>query len=153
MRLYSIYSRRRDELSLQMTPMIDVVFQLLVFFVWTCSFQIVENTLPSQLAAVPGSAPRPTDLPPPPERDFDDVVVRILWHDGRPAWRVNGAPVASLPAVRGTLAGIAQIKPDAPIVLHPDQEVPLGGVIDVYDLCRLQGFRKIQFVAALPDGD
>jgi biopolymer transport protein ExbD len=150
MRLYSIYSRRRDELSLQMTPMIDVVFQLLVFFVWTCSFQIVENTLPSQLAAVPGHASPAADLPP--ERDFDDVVVRILWRAGRPAWRVNGAPAASLPAVRRTLAGIARIKPDAPIVLHPDQEVPLGGVIDVYDLCRLQGFQKIQFVASLPDG-
>ena len=33
-----------------MTPMIDVVFLLLIFFVWTASFQIVEQILPSEIS-------------------------------------------------------------------------------------------------------
>ena len=31
-----------DSLELKMTPMIDVVFLLLVFFVWTSSFELPE---------------------------------------------------------------------------------------------------------------
>ena len=38
-----------------MTPMIDVVFLLLVFFVWTASFQIVEHVMPSELSEQIGS--------------------------------------------------------------------------------------------------
>ena len=37
---------------------------------------------------------------------------------------------------------------DAPVILHPDPEVPLGHVIDLYDLARLIGFAKIQFAAS-----
>ena len=37
---------RRDSLEIKMTPMIDVVFLLLIFFVWTASFQVVEYLLP-----------------------------------------------------------------------------------------------------------
>ena len=40
-----------------MTPMIDVVFLLLVFFVWTASFQIIEQVMPSQLSQAAGSDP------------------------------------------------------------------------------------------------
>ena len=36
--------------DIPMTPMIDVVFLLLVFFVWTASFQLVENRLPGAIA-------------------------------------------------------------------------------------------------------
>ena len=38
----SIFNGSRRELEIKMTPMIDVVFLLLVFFVWTASFHAVE---------------------------------------------------------------------------------------------------------------
>ena len=46
--------KRRD---VTMTPMIDVVFLLLIFFICTASFQIVEQNLPSriQLELPPGT--------------------------------------------------------------------------------------------------
>ena len=149
MRRTSIYSRgRRGDLKIEMTTMIDVVFLLLVFFVWTASFQIVEHTLPSNLSAIQGTQPTETNDPPPPEEDFDDVIIRILWNGNGPTWRVNDSPAASLDDVRGTLSVISGIKPDAPVILHPDPQVPLGHVIDVYDLSRLEGFQKVQFAAS-----
>lgn len=148
MRRHSVYTERRSDLDVKMTPMIDVVFLLLVFFVWTASFHIVEHILPSSVSALRGSEPSDTTVPPPPEEDFDDVVIRILWSDTQPAWRVNDEPMNTLAGVRTSLGVIAQVKPDAPVILHPDQEVPLGHVIDLYDITRLEGFEKVQFAAS-----
>jgi len=142
----SIYVDRGGYLDVKMTPMIDVVFLLLIFFVWTASFQIVEHLLPSRLIAVGGEGP-PTDLKPDME-DFDQVVVRLLWDRGEPIWLVNDTPRASLQEVGKTLETLAEIKTDIPVILDPAAEVPLGHVIDVYDLSRQVGFRKIQFAAS-----
>ena len=131
-----------------MTPMIDVVFLLLVFFVWTASFQIVEQVLPSQVSEPARGAETSTSEPPPPEADFQDVVIRILWQNGQPTWRVNEEELTSLPAVRGKLESIFAVLQDAPLIIHPDDETPLGHVIDVYDVTRLVGFQEVQFAVS-----
>ena len=148
MRRPSPYVDRRGELEIKMTPMIDVVFLLLVFFVWTASFQIVEQVLPSNLSEMTGSLPVNPDEPPPVEDDFDKVVLRVRWVSGQPAWRINQIDVSNLQQVRTRLETIAAIKRDVPVILHPDKEVPLGHVIDLYDLARLVDFEKIQFAAS-----
>ncbi|MBM4089217.1 MAG: hypothetical protein FJ276_07280 [Planctomycetes bacterium] len=148
MRRPSPYIDRRGDLDIMMTPMIDVVFLLLVFFVWTTSFQIVERVLPSKLTAVSGTSPADPNEAPPPEEDFDRVVVRLLWQDGQPAWQVNDAFVPDLRRTRKRLEDIARITRNAPVILHPDPNVPLGHVIDLYDITRLVGFTKIQFAAS-----
>lgn len=145
----SSYRRQRRDLDVTMTPMIDVVFLLLVFFLWTASFRISEQVLPSNISAVKADQPGTSDIPPP-EEDFDDVVIRVLWTDGRPQWEVNGASVATMEQVRRTLAALVAIKADAPVIVHPDPEVPLGHVIDLYDITRLEGFQKVQFTASEP---
>jgi len=148
MRRPSIYTERRGGMEIKMTPMIDVVFLLLVFFVWTASFQVVEQILPSNLSAVTGTEPSETNDPPPPEQDFPDVVVRISWNGTQPVWQVNATPVESLIQVKEQLVQIAAIKTDAPVILHPDTNVPLGDVIDAYDVARLAGFQKVQFATS-----
>jgi biopolymer transport protein ExbD len=149
MRRTSMYSQQRRDLDVKMTPMIDVVFLLLVFFIWTASFQIAEQILPSSVSASTGTQAAASDVPLP-EEDFDEVVIRVLWDGRQPQWQVNSAPVATLEQVRRTLAALAAIKADAPVIVHPDPEVPLGHVIDLYDLTRLEGFQKVQFTASEP---
>jgi biopolymer transport protein ExbD len=128
-----------------MTPMIDVVFLLLVFFVWTASFQVVEYLLPSELSSLSGNLAAVED--PPPEADFENVVVRIHWIGDQPGWTINDQQADSLDQLQQRLQAIARVKQDAPVILHPDEDVPLGDVIDVFDISRLVGFEKIQFVA------
>lgn len=130
-----------------LTPMIDVVFLLLIFFLWTASFQLQEHVLPSRVSACKAAAESPAPIPPP-DADFDQVVIRILWRENRPEWQINTVPVGSLVEVRQTLAGIAAVKTDAPVIVHPDPPVTLGHVIDVYDLTRQEGFESVQFTAA-----
>ena len=83
MRRPSIFTDRREPLDVKMTPMIDVVFLLLIFFVWTASFHIVEHILPSSVSEIIGNDSLSPNEPPPPEADFHDVIVRVLWSDGR----------------------------------------------------------------------
>lgn len=144
----SIFNGTRRELEIKMTPMIDVVFLLLVFFVWTASFHAVEYLLPSSLSQKQGTDQTTNQAEPPPEVEFEDIVIRITFVDDRPAWSVNGQPAASLTEVHDRLTLVADIKTDSPVILHPDESVPVGNVIDVYDATRLAGFSQIQFAIA-----
>jgi biopolymer transport protein ExbD len=148
MRCPSVYHHRNAAIDLPMTPMIDVVFQLLIFFVWTAGFQVTEYLLTGSLSSATGTLPGAPRTPPPPERDFDDLVIRLFWKQGQPAWRLNDTPLASLAEVRARLRAVAAINPAAPVILHPDRDVPLGHVIDVYDVARRVGFRKVQFATS-----
>ena len=85
----------RSSMELKMTPMIDVVFLLLVFFLWTSSFDLPEFDLPSSLAEPPAGLSDVDDRQPPPEA-FDELVITV----GRvgPAGQglnltLNGTPV------------------------------------------------------------
>jgi biopolymer transport protein ExbD len=145
MRRVSPLIRRGGETDLDtaMTPMIDVVFLLLVFFVWTASFQVVEQILPSKMSALIGSDP--IDQVEPPPKDFEDIVVRIGWDGQTPLWRLNDQPMASLEAVEQQLKTISAIQVDAPVILHPEPIVPLGHVIAAYDVAKVAGFEQVSF--------
>ena len=127
-----------------MTPMIDVVFQLLIFFVWTSSFQIIEQVLPSNLSSATGKQEAVLDQPPP-EADFDQVVVRIGWDGNAPSFRINDTPVPSLAEVRTSLQRLYEVKQDATVILHPDPNVPLEHVINSYDQAKQVRFEKVSF--------
>ncbi len=134
-------------LEVQMTPMIDVIFLLLIFLVSTASFQLVEEVLPTNLL-LPGTTQ--SDVPIDPlEEDLDEIVVKILWQEGRPRWQVNQRDYDRLELVRAVLAAAAGVKIDLPVILDVDPEVPIENVIDVYDLCRQIGLKRIQFAASV----
>lgn len=138
--------RRGSETDLDsaMTPMIDVVFLLLVFFVWTASFQIVEHILPSEMSELTGSDAA-DDIEPPPPKDFEDIVVQIGWDGQVPTWRINDQDIPTLSAVGEQLNAIANIQVEATVILRPESIVPLGHVIEAYDTAKQSGFEQISF--------
>ena len=134
----------RRQTDIAMTPMIDVVFQLMIFFICTASFQVAEELLPSTLAVTNGSSmPFPIEIDP----ELERIVVRATYADGRTNWVVNERLCQNLPEVRQLLHAVAEIDRTLPVVLDVAGEVQLGEMIDVYDLCRLEEFNKIQFAA------
>jgi biopolymer transport protein ExbD len=127
-----------------MTPMIDVVFQLMIFFICTASFQLAEELLPTSVAVAGGtSTPAPIELEP----DLERIVVSATRADGSTRWVVNERPCDSPDEVRQVLRAAAEIDRALPVILDVAGEVPLGDMIDVYDLCRLEKFERIQFAA------
>jgi biopolymer transport protein ExbD len=125
-----------------MTPLIDVVFLLLIFFVCTASFQIAEQLLPSSILAA-GSTEAP--LEDPLELPLEQVIVRTKLAEGRATWTINEESYTSLAGVEQVLRGVFAAAPEVPVILHNEPDVPLGDVIDVYDLSRVVGFETIQF--------
>lgn len=145
-RISPLVSRGSDiDFDSAMTPMVDVVFLLLVFFVWTASFQIIEQMLPGTMSTQMGSDPIETDIEPPPKSDFTDVVIRIKWDGNSPVWEINGKAVESLAAVQSRLVTVFEIQNEALVILDPDPVVPLGVVIEAYDVSMVAGFDKISF--------
>ena len=129
-----------------MTPMIDVIFLLLIFFVCTASFQVVEEVLPTNLS-LPGSVNAEIEIDPLQE-DLDEITVKILRRGDRTAWQVNRRDYDRLEEVGAVLNAAAEIKIDLPVILDIDGEVPIEDVIDVHDLCRQIGLRRIQFAVS-----
>ncbi|MBL8853161.1 MAG: biopolymer transporter ExbD [Planctomycetaceae bacterium] len=144
-------SYRADALDMNsaMTPMIDVVFLLLIFFVWTISFQAIERLLPSNVSREAGKLESNLeDLDP--EVDFDRIVVRLTGEASNPQYRVNDQVFGSAAEVRAFLQTIVAINPDAPVVIHPDDQIEIGPVVGLLDISRQCGFSKVSFAAKPP---
>jgi biopolymer transport protein ExbD len=132
----------RTETDVAMTPMIDVVFQLLIFFICTASFQATEELLPMGLAESPGAdTASPTETVPHVQR----ILVRATRADGHTQWVVDDRPTQSIRDVQELLSAAAKSDRSVPVTLDVAGAVPLGDMIDVYDLCRLLGLEKIEF--------
>ncbi|NOZ41282.1 MAG: biopolymer transporter ExbD [Planctomycetes bacterium] len=138
-------STMQRDFSVSMTPMIDVVFLLLIFFVCTASFQIPEAILPSPLElSGTTAATMPPELA---EPELERVLIAIAQHGEKILLTVNGQNCPTLTRLSELLEALAGVESTLPILLDIAGETPLGTAIDVYDRCRLAGFAKIQFVA------
>jgi len=133
------------DLNTAMTPMIDVVFLLLVFFVWTASFQTIEYVLDSQVTSAQGTNTTETAQPSPPTDFNEDIVVRIESEGGSLVWSVNRRAAQSLEDVKKRLNGLADVDTSAKVILHPDSAVPLEFVIGAFDAAQLAGFTQVAF--------
>jgi len=128
-----------------MTPMIDVVFLLLIFFVCTASFPIAEETLPVHLLAseraseVRSTAPLPNTNP---------LVIKLRISNQRAEWSIEGRTYGALVEVRRMLTAVAAIDARLTVILDVEADVPMSTAIDLYDACRLAGFTAIQFAVS-----
>jgi len=129
------------------TPMVDVVFQLLVFFVLASGGRIAERTLSTALSA--GTVASTVPLPTPAERPAE--VWLHLQRDAlhqKTTLRVNTGPSGDLALLPQTLRAAKDVDPTSGVVLDVQGKVPWGDVIQVYDACRAATFRAINFAAA-----
>ncbi len=131
-------STLQRDFGVSMTPMIDVVFLLLIFFVCTASFQLPESILPSALSLSDGATS-------PEEIELERIVIAVGQREDANTILVNDQPCASLTRLSELLAALVKIDATLPVVLDIASATPLGTAIDVYDRCRLAGFRRIQF--------
>lgn len=129
-----------------MTPMIDVVFLLLVFFVWTSSFELPEFDLPSAIAEPPsGVASESTSSTP--VEPFDEVVITLSIKEGQTRINFNGQPIADAAAVTEKLSQIVSLGIQPPVIIDPADEVTMNVAVSVYDAARAAGVDRVLFAA------
>src|SRR5688572_11117458 len=102
MKIPSPFRSGRTGLEPQLTPLIDCVFLLLVYFLWMAGFAASELSLPSKIAPqATGAGGQP--VVPSAETDFDSIVVSVRRQGSELAWTVQDASIASLAELRLSL--------------------------------------------------
>lgn len=154
MRVPGHFNRRQPLDSETMTPMIDVVFLLLVFFVCASIGRTPDNLLPAELKA--GATESPVKTEPPPEENWAHQQVRIRVSAGGESVVVgsdagdvrvtlNEQPVSGMAELEQRLRRLAEADPLSAIILDVDDGVLVQQFITVYDLCQLLKFSSISF--------
>lgn len=131
--------------SAAMTPLIDVVFQLLIFFICASTGHLREQLLPADFGA--GAIEQAQQ---PREKPLGEVWIRLTWDGERMVPVVERTPYPDESRFREMLQTLSQAAADIPVILQIDGAVPVGDVIRVYDSCRAAGFQSLSF-AADPD--
>ena len=122
----------QDETELDMTPMLDIVFIMLIFFIVTTSFVkesgVTVNTPQAQTASNQESA---------------NIFIAItgdgeVWIDRR---QVDPR------SVRAIVARLHADNPEGSVIIQSDESASTGTLVEVMDQVRLAGVRGIAIAA------
>jgi len=129
-----------------MTPMVDVVFLLLVFFVWTSSFEIPEFDLPGAIAQPPAGG-NTTATQVQPAEAFDEIVIRLQQNQGVLQIELMGETLLDVAEVRTRIAQVLQLGVQPPVIVDPADDVTMESAVNVYDAAREAGADRVLFAA------
>ena len=123
----SITRRESDENKINLTPMLDVVFIMLIFFIVTATF-VKEVGL---------DVNQPEDNKPPATIDPDkkSIIVRISNHDRI----IIAKRTVDIRSVRANLDRLHAENPEAPVIIQPHPDSKTETMIHVMDSARLAG--------------
>ena len=126
----------RKKQLISLTPLIDVVFILLLFFMLTSSF-VAWRTLDTPLAAPFADTPQESN-------QQDPVIFELHGNDGR-VW-LEGESIAISNSDR--IRQVIQDHPDHLIVLKAKDSVSLQSLMTLADQLKLQGADKLSIANA-----
>ena len=120
-----------EELALNLAPMIDVVFLLLIFFMVATTFVDREKELSVELPQADSGESA--------TRELDEIVINLA-RDGRVFLGQREIPTEEL---LDSLARTARRDPETPVTIRGDREVYHQHVVAVMDTCRQAGLTNL----------
>ena len=127
--------RHRREPSINLAPLVDIVFLLVIFFMVTSTFITPETGLPVDLPQAVSGEARPAGAP----------VVAVA-ADGTAYWK--GKSLAD-DELLGKLRGALAKDQVGTVILRADRKTPHGRVVQVLDIIRRAGAKRVA-IAAVP---
>jgi biopolymer transport protein ExbD len=134
--------------DIDMTPMIDMTFQLIAFFMFVVNFSEAEQDdriqLPSSQLAKPAEAP------------FEVPITLQLTSSGAVVYSGELFDVASLGTVlereKTVIIDSGKEPAAATIIVRADGRSPTGDVQEIIRICQEKGFEKFALRAKYDDG-
>lgn len=127
----------REELELNLTPLIDVVFLLLIFFMVSTTFQ-KESEISLQL-------PRATDSEIPAPMDRIEIIINAAGRYFINDQELLKADVASL---QNALYKVSGGKRDIPLTIRADAQTPHQAVVTAMDAAGQLGMLKMSIATS-----
>ena len=133
----NLQQHRKDDLDVNITPLIDIVFLLLIFFMVSTTFEReseIDVTLPE--AAI--------DAP----QEQNEVIEIVISSDGE--FYVNGKRVVNkqVATLKQALLKVADGREDPPIIISADAKATHQSVVTVMDAARQLGFVHLSFATS-----
>jgi biopolymer transport protein ExbD len=129
--------RKSDETNIDLTPMLDVVFILLIFFVVTATF--LSET------AIQAASSESNDNPPPPQ---DEENQNILFEIGpNNEIILNKQPRPIIPTqIRSNSDQLKAENPAASVIIQPNNQSSVATLVLIMDAARQAGMASISIV-------
>lgn len=125
--------RSRDEVRVEMTPLIDVVFLLLTFFVFAMVLMIRAEVLRVDLPSFSNAA----------DASRTRSIVLVLREDG--SLELDGEPIEAAALGEAVRRRRAQ-DPDMPLLVAADEGGERRGLIALFDLLSQEGLGEFAFI-------
>ncbi len=125
-------TRHEEDTAIDMTPMLDIVFIMLIFFIVTATFvkeSGIDVTRPDAETAVKQSR----------------VAILIAINDHNEIW-INRRQV-DLAAVRANIERLHAENPQGGAVIQADKKAATGVLVEIMDQVRLAGVSAISIAA------
>ena len=125
------FRRKRSRIALMnVTPLIDVVFILLVFFMLTTNF--------ARFRLIGVDTPQETEV----VTDPTAAIVILVKNDG--TFEYDGDPT-EFDAIAAQVASIIAVDPGRPFLVRPERGVTMQEALDVFQLSRNAGAYAVSF--------
>ena len=124
--------------SVRMTPLIDIIFLLMIFFLLTINFQKPEGTIENQLPQLGDPTSQEAS------QDWEIVRLRVKLIRENQRLKIY-LQERALYSYSDLLEYLNQLPNDILIVIEPDDKVPYRHVIGVYNICLKSNKKDIVF--------
>lgn len=128
-----IRNRERKASLIDISPMMDMVFILLIFFIVTSTF--------TRETGIDVSKPKASSAK---ELARESILIGIT-REG--TVHINETQV-NLPSLQTILRQMLVEAPDRPVIIVSDRDAPSGRIVDVLDECNLAHVRKVSISAS-----
>jgi len=132
-------ARPRGTFDLQLTSLIDLVFLLLSYFLFTLALSATEGVLPSKIAI--GEDPSEQQ----PQEPAQDVMLRIVQTGDAVQYFVDEWPVASFAELVDRLRRLPR---ETQVVIDAAPTVQTAPVVRTYNQCLKLGLKRVVFPVA-----
>jgi len=116
--------------SIELTPIIDMVFLLLIFFLVATTFQQEEREMQIALPFAGSAAPISTIL--------QDLIINVD-SDGK---IILGGRFIEIQELRSIITSAMKNNPDQKVTIRGDRGTPYANIVSVLDICKQGGIQE-----------